>query len=137
MWASVVVARGLSSCGSQALECRLSSRGTWAYLLHGMWDLPGPGLEPVSPALAGGFLTTAPPGKSNISSLKSCLFKAILVFICTLYIETMILRLFLSSKGYYIIFRNEEGTNLLENRCYYMKSFRLTLQHLSAAVSYM
>ena len=28
-----------------------------------MWDLPGPGLEPVSPALAGGFLTTAPPGR--------------------------------------------------------------------------
>ena len=28
-----------------------------------MWDFPGPGLEPVSPALAGGFLTTAPPGK--------------------------------------------------------------------------
>ena len=33
-------------------------------MLRGMWDLPGPGLEPVSPALAGGFLTTAPPGKS-------------------------------------------------------------------------
>ena len=31
-----------------------------------MWDLPGPGLEPVSPALADGFLTTAPPGKSSI-----------------------------------------------------------------------
>ena len=28
-----------------------------------MWDLPGPGLEPESPALAGGFLTTAPPRK--------------------------------------------------------------------------
>ena len=28
-----------------------------------MWDLSGPGLEPVSPALAGEFLTTAPPGK--------------------------------------------------------------------------
>ena len=28
-----------------------------------MWDLPGPGLEPLSLALAGGFLTTAPPGK--------------------------------------------------------------------------
>ena len=26
-----------------------------------MWDLPSPGLEPVSPALAGRFLTTAPP----------------------------------------------------------------------------
>ena len=30
-----------------------------------MWDLPRPGLEPESPALAGGFLTTAPPGKPN------------------------------------------------------------------------
>ena len=30
-----------------------------------MWDLPGPGLEPMSPASAGGFfLTTVPPGKS-------------------------------------------------------------------------
>ena len=29
-----------------------------------MWDLPGPGFEPVSPALADGFSTTAPPGKS-------------------------------------------------------------------------
>ena len=29
-----------------------------------MRDLPRPGLEPMSPALAGGFLTTAPPGKS-------------------------------------------------------------------------
>ena len=29
-WASVVVARGLSSCGSRALECRLSSCGTRA-----------------------------------------------------------------------------------------------------------
>ena len=28
-----------------------------------MWDLPRPGLEPVSPALAGRFLNTAPPGK--------------------------------------------------------------------------
>ena len=65
-WASVVVARGLSSCGSQALECRLSSCGARAQLLRGTWDLPGPGLEPVSPALAGGFLTTAPPGKSTI-----------------------------------------------------------------------
>ena len=63
-WASVVVARGLSSCGSRALEHRLSSCGAWASLLRGLWDLSGPGLEPMSPALAGGFLTTAPPGKS-------------------------------------------------------------------------
>ena len=43
-WASVVVARGLSSCGSQALEFRLSSCGAQALLLRGMWDFPGPGL---------------------------------------------------------------------------------------------
>ena len=30
VWASVVVARGLSSCGLRALESRLSSCGTWA-----------------------------------------------------------------------------------------------------------
>ena len=61
--ASVVVACRLGSCGSRALEHRLSSCGARAQLLRGMWDLPGPGLEPVSPALAGGFLITAPPGK--------------------------------------------------------------------------
>ena len=49
------MARGLSSCGARA------------ELRHGMWDLLGPGIEPVSPALAGGFLTTAPPGKSHFS----------------------------------------------------------------------
>ena len=42
---------------------RLSSCGARAQLLRGMWDLPRPGLEPVCPALAGRFLTTAPPGK--------------------------------------------------------------------------
>ena len=34
-----------------------------------MWDLPGPGLEPVSLALAGGFSSTGPPGKSGIHAL--------------------------------------------------------------------
>ena len=34
-----------------------------------MWDLPRPGLEPMSPALAGGYLTTAPPGKSLIVAI--------------------------------------------------------------------
>ena len=50
---SVVVAHGLSSCGARA------------QLLRSMWDLPRPGLEHVSPALAGGFLTTVPLGKSE------------------------------------------------------------------------
>ena len=30
-------------------------------------DLPNPGIEPESPALAGGFFTTEPPGKPNVS----------------------------------------------------------------------
>ena len=62
---SLVVARGLSSCGSRALERSLSSCGPRAQLLRSMWTLPRSGLEPVSPALAGRFLTTAPPGKSQ------------------------------------------------------------------------
>ena len=46
---------------------RLSSCGARAQLLRGMWDLPRPGLEPVSPALAGRFSTTAPPRKPQVS----------------------------------------------------------------------
>ena len=42
---------------------RLSSCGSRAQLLRGMWDHLRPGLEPMSPALAGGFSTTVPPGK--------------------------------------------------------------------------
>ena len=45
---------------------RLSSCGSRAEPLRGMWDLPRPGLEPVSPALAGRLSTTAPPGKPFI-----------------------------------------------------------------------
>ena len=55
LWSRGSRRAGFSSCGSRALECRLSSCGARAYLLRGMWDLPGPGLEPVSPVLAGGF----------------------------------------------------------------------------------
>ena len=54
--------------GSLVAEHRLQTRSpsncsSRAQLLHDMWDLPRPGLEPVSPELAGRFSTTAPPGK--------------------------------------------------------------------------
>ena len=42
---------------------RLSSCGSRAQPLRGMWYPPRPGPEPVSPALAGRPSTTAPPGK--------------------------------------------------------------------------
>ena len=50
---------------------RLSSCGSRAQLLRGTWDLPRPGLEPVSPASAGRLSTTAPPGKPQNSFFKS------------------------------------------------------------------
>ena len=70
-------ARAFSNCGkrgplfiaaSLVAEHRLQTRklsnyGSRAQLLRGMWDFPRPGLEPVSPALAGRLSTTAPPGK--------------------------------------------------------------------------
>lgn len=48
-WASVVAAPGLQS--------------HFAELLCGMWDIPGLGFKPASPALQGRFLTTGPVGK--------------------------------------------------------------------------
>ena len=64
----IVVRRPLTIAASLVAEhrlqtCRLSSCGSRAQLLRGMWDPPRPGLEPLSPALAGRFSTTAPPGK--------------------------------------------------------------------------
>ena len=66
---------------------RLSSCGSRAQLLRGMWDLPRKGLRPVSPALAGRFSTTAPPGKPGklvlmkiIQARKSWLSQALPVF---------------------------------------------------------
>ena len=53
-WTSVVAAR------------RFSSYITWAQLFLCLWDPPDPGIEPMSPALAGGLLATAPPGKSRV-----------------------------------------------------------------------
>ena len=62
---SVAAARGPGSYGPQALRNRLISCGAQTQWLHGMWDLPRPGIKPMSPALAGGFFTTEPPGKSQ------------------------------------------------------------------------
>ena len=61
--ASVVVACWLCICSLQTLEHRLSGCSSWVWLLHGMWDLPRPGVKLLSPALAGGFFTTELPRK--------------------------------------------------------------------------
>ena len=54
-----------------AVACLVADSGLWstgsvsvvAQLLCSLWDLPGSGIEPVSPALAGRLFTTEPPGK--------------------------------------------------------------------------
>lgn len=50
---------GLSSCGSRALECAGCSCGAW------LKDLPDQGSDAIIPALASGFSSTAPLGKSS------------------------------------------------------------------------
>ena len=69
-WGALLIAvRGpLTIAASLVAEHRLQTRrvsscGSRVQVPRGMWDLPRPGLEPVSPALAGRLSTTAPPGK--------------------------------------------------------------------------
>ena len=70
-WPLFIAVRGpLTIAASPVAERRLQTRrlsscGSRASLLRGMWDLPRPGLEPVCPALAGRLSTTAPPGKPS------------------------------------------------------------------------
>ena len=54
LWVLASYCGGFNSCG-----IGLSCPEVWSR------DLPGPGIKPVSLALAGGFLTTGPLGKSN------------------------------------------------------------------------
>ena len=54
--ASIAVAPGLWSTGAVVMVHGLSFSSACV-------NLPGPGTEPVSPALAGGFFTVEPPGK--------------------------------------------------------------------------
>ena len=60
---------GFSACSSWVLERWLHSCAD-AQLLHGLWDLPGPGTEPVSSSLAGGVFTTELPGSPGVCLLK-------------------------------------------------------------------
>ena len=55
-----------SGCGARTRgHVGISSCGSPASLLHGLWALPGPGIKPTSPALAGRIPTTGPPRRSH------------------------------------------------------------------------
>ena len=105
LWSMGSRRMGFSSCGMQAQQLwltgsRAQAQQLWrtglvAHVSCGMWDLPRPGLEPVSPALAGRFLTTAPPGKSlniflNVKNRKGFLYYLII------YLHTYFLKFFYS-----------------------------------------
>ena len=60
------MAQELSGCSSWAPAHRLHGCGPRALLQLGMWNLPRLGIKPMSPALAGRFLTTGPPEKSPL-----------------------------------------------------------------------
>ena len=63
----------LWSTGSRAhrfRELQFSGSRAQAQQLRGIWDLPRPGIEPMSPAWAGRFCTTEPPGKSLLFFFK-------------------------------------------------------------------
>ena len=55
---------GVGSCGSWAPE-NCCSCGPPVQPPCSMWNFPGTGFEPVSPALTGRLLTTGPPRKSS------------------------------------------------------------------------
>ena len=59
---SGVSLRASHRVASPAEKHRLSSTRAW--LPRSLWGLPGPGIERMSPALVGGFLTTRPQGWS-------------------------------------------------------------------------
>ena len=65
VWALGPWHMGFHSCSPLDLELRFSSCGAQAQLLHGMWDLPGPGIELMTPALAGEFSSIVPLHKGS------------------------------------------------------------------------
>ena len=72
LWSRAPGHVGFSSCSSWALEQRLNSCGPQAQLLRSMWNPPGPGIKPVSPALAGRFISPEPLGKAGRGILYHC-----------------------------------------------------------------
>ena len=55
LWLLLFQSTGSRCTDSWAVEHGLSSCGAQAQLLQGIWNFPGPGIEPLSPALAGRF----------------------------------------------------------------------------------
>ena len=100
----------------------------WCTGFSGMWDPPGPGIEPVSTALAGGFLTTAPPGKSLWTGFYfSSIYLRVkllahMVTLCLIFWK--IAKLFPKvAMPFYILTSSDWGSHslyIITNTCYYL-----------------
>ena len=97
------------------------SCGTWAQLLLSKWDLLRPGLDPMPPTLAGGFLTTGPPEKSKMytSEFQTNIFSS-LCYISTwmsnrhLLSKTELMIFFLPSLSYFCEFNLSQSTREMQ-----------------------
>ena len=87
-WVFILLHAGFSSCDARA------------YLPHGMWDIPGPGIEPTSPALEGGFLTTEPPGKLSVSLVFNSAYLQLGLLSCYLDTQTYPLGMLFPQTGF-------------------------------------
>ena len=76
---------------SLVVEHRLHSCGVQAWIFPSLWDIRRPGIEPASPALAGGFFPTEPPGKSWF-----CIYTSVCVCISSSLRESVFIQVCLS-----------------------------------------
>ena len=63
-WASLAVVSLVAELSSRVLPSVVTARGSVVVVCQ--LSCPGSGIEPMSPALAGGFLNTGPPRKSDL-----------------------------------------------------------------------
>ena len=93
-----------------------------------MWNLPRSGIEPTSPALAGGFLPTVPPGKSQ---------KNLNCIMCLHYISIgeCCFREFWVSQSHLQVFFTSLGSDSLESRS--RDLFQGAKEHQAAAFPFL
>ena len=93
--------QALSHCDFQVLWYGLCSCGAWAQLLHCMWNLPRPGIELLSPALAGRLITTEPAGKSGLGYLMCRKF--IFLFCLSFYLSSLNINILFLLSSFHIV----------------------------------
>ena len=72
--ARTLVSAGFSHGSSHAPEHRLNSCGTWAWLLHGMWDFPRSGINLPVFCTGSEFFTTETSRKHRMPGFKNYCF---------------------------------------------------------------